>query len=189
MIGIITAFAVIITSEILLPSKYSRIFVGFSLLHDSLTCWFFFQNRFVQGANFMFSRCLIYKVHSASRNSFILPQPNRFVKNFFRFISMSFLPFRLAAWLVYHTVSPLSRTFFTFPCVVLDNPLYQGSLQTGFSSAQILYALPIVLSSTFFKFPDFLFHPPSLVCFPPFSPVCCIFFRFSRPCTVILSLP
>ena len=85
MIGIKTAEAVITDFEILLLANTQEFSLAFR----------FYTIRslvFVQGANFMFSRCLIYKVHSAKRNSFNISCHQAFVKNFFRGFSISFSP-------------------------------------------------------------------------------------------------
>ena len=83
MIGIKTAEAVITDLETLLLANTQEFSLAYSLLYDSLTCSKPFGLVIVQGANFMFSRCLIYKVHSAERNSLTISRRPLKVKNFF----------------------------------------------------------------------------------------------------------
>ena len=83
MIGIKTACAVLTDLKTLLLANTQEFSLAYSLLHDSLTCFMIYIMIIVQGAKFHVSRCLIYKVHSAKRNSFIISCCQSFVKNFF----------------------------------------------------------------------------------------------------------
>ena len=112
MIGIITAYAVITSLETLLLANTQEFSLAYSLLHDSLTCFMIYIMIIVQGAKFHVSRCLIYKVHSVKRNSFIISCCRAFVKNFFRSISKQFLTSRRQPD-YFNTFKPLCQEVFS----------------------------------------------------------------------------